>query len=963
MGPFALAIFTAGTRAWHAFNGTITSPEVSGLEDLDILIDSVTVILYDTAGDSSWLNHSANPLVVGTKTFNSPSTLLSVSVPAEVTVSDFLYASGTFTFALGGTMNVDVATGITGTPPVTLQPALNALTVLASDNGTLGRSADYSIIYNLPVRSFQIAATNVNIFLGNEFAWVDGSNGGTDDGLIQEVELGADTVGFYVGGVDIGVLLLSGQPTGKALFDAAIHPKFFALSGSAAELGLVHIPVFDLDARSVTVDVNQGKAWAPAAPGTPVPVIDWQLSFPDTAIDTDTDPDGFQLLTPGDPVVFALRGTPVVGVSVEHLIMTIGDNVHISGAFSFRIGETESVDVNTGLVSPTLPPAGFTGVTVSGTDPGTGLARTSDYSMIWNLPVNTIKIGAEGVSIFLGDGLAEYDLDDDIANGNGTLDLDELGDDAQGFFVEDVDLGMVFASVVPFVGAQSPLNLLKFLGLKLTADSAGLVGFEDILTLTSRGIVIEINQGTKMALTAPSATIDWALSFPGGTPGLPVPTGDPANPVVLDFRGTPLVGVAAEHVILAIGDNVHISGAVSFRFGEIETVDVNTGLQDPTLPPASLSGLPVAADGSGSTLGRSDDYSMLWNLRVSTIKVGAEGVSIFLGDGLADYDLDDDIANDNGTLDLDELGDDAQGFFIEDIDLGLVLASAVPLTGPRAPLSLLKFVGLKATADSAGLVGFEDVLTLTSRGIVIEVNQGTPLPGGPLGSPAATIDWGLSFPGTTPGLAVQTGDPANPVVLDYRGTPLVGVAAEHVVLDDRRQRPRLGGDQLQVRRGRDRRREHGSAEPDGAADVAGGVAGGGGRFGVDVGPLGRLLDDLEPARVDDQGRRGGRQHLPRRQPRTARHDTDNNGTLDLDELGADAKGFFIEDVDLGLVLASTVPFTGAQTPLNLLKFIGLKATADSAGLVGFEDVLTLTSRMITVEVNGGTVLVPWRRRQ
>ena len=63
---------------------------------------------------------------------------------------------------------------------------------------------------------------------------------------------------------------------------------------------------------------------------------------------------------------------------------------------------------------------------------------------------------------------------------------------------------MVFASTVPFIGAQSPLNLLKFVGLKLTADSAGLVGFEDILTLTSRGIVIEINQGTKMALTAPA---------------------------------------------------------------------------------------------------------------------------------------------------------------------------------------------------------------------------------------------------------------------------------------------------------------------------------------------------------------------------------------------------------------------------------------------------------------------------
>ena len=394
--------------------------------------------------------------------------------------------------------------------------------------------------------------------------------------------------------------------------------------------------------------------------------------------------------------------------------------------------------------------------------------------MIWNLRVSTIKVGAEGVSIFLGDNLAPFDIDTDD---NGTLDLDELGDDAKGFFVEDVDLGLVLASTVPFTGAQAPLNLLKFIGLKATADSAGLVGFEDVLTLTSRMITVEVNGGTVLVPLAPAATIDWGLSFPGTTPGLSVQTGDPANPVVLDYRGTPLVGVAAEHVVLDIGEFVHVSGAFSFRMGEVETVDVNTGLLDPTVPPVQLAGLTHVVDTDDGLLGRSTDYSTIWNLRVSTIKVGAEGVSVFIGQNLAPFDIDTD---DNGVLDLDELGDDAEGFFIEDVDLGLVLASAVPFTGPNAALNILKFIGLKATADSAGLVGFEDVLTLTSRMITVELNGGTVLV--PL-APAATIDWGISFPGTTPGLAVQTGDPANPVVLDYRGTPLVGISAEHVVLD------------------------------------------------------------------------------------------------------------------------------------------------------------------------------------
>ncbi len=381
LGPFALAIFTADGRAWQAFNGTITAPTIVGLEDLDILIASVTVILNDTAADDSWLNLSANPLTPAgsPKTFNSPSTLLSVSVPAQVTISDFIYASGMFTFALGGEMKVDVATGLPGDGGA-LHSALEGLTVLASDDGTLGRSADYSIIYNLPVRSFQIAATNVNLFIGDEFSWVD-ANG---DGLIQKVELGSNTAGFYAGGVDIGLLLLSGQSTGQSAFDAAIHPKFFALTGSAAELGLVHITDFSLEARGITFEVNSGKVWS-ALPGAPVPVVDWQLSFPDTAIDTDTDPDGFQLLTPGDPIVFALEGTPLVGFAAEHVVLQVADNVFVSGAFSFRMGEVETVDV-----------------VKSGPD-------------IAGLQVKTIKVGAQGVSIFLGDGLASYDIDDDIA--------------------------------------------------------------------------------------------------------------------------------------------------------------------------------------------------------------------------------------------------------------------------------------------------------------------------------------------------------------------------------------------------------------------------------------------------------------------------------------------------------------------------------------------------------------------
>ena len=161
-------------------------------------------------------------------------------------------------------------------------------------------------------------------------------------------------------------------------------------------------------------------------------------------------------------------------------------------------------------------------------------------------------------------------------NGDGTLNMGELGADAVGFFIEDAALGLVLAN------AQTPqTNTLnnahqtkKFTALKATAASAGLVGFEDAgFVFTVRDIVVEVNSGSPVVGVAP--TIDWAGSFPHGR--LPGRDRRPQNPVLLDFRGTPLVGLAAAHVVLEIGDNVFVSGAFSFRMGEVETVNVVQG--------------------------------------------------------------------------------------------------------------------------------------------------------------------------------------------------------------------------------------------------------------------------------------------------------------------------------------------------------------------------------------------------
>ena len=84
--------------------------------------------------------------------------------------------------------------------------------------------------------------------------------------------------------------------------------------------------------------------------------------------------------------------------------------------------------------------------------------------------------------------------------------------------------------------------------------------------------------------------------------------------------------------------------------------------------------------------------------------------------------------NGDGTLNMDELGADAVGFFIEDAALGLVLANAqTPQTASPTTRTATKFTALKATAASASLVGFDDdIFTLIVRGITVEVNTGSP---------------------------------------------------------------------------------------------------------------------------------------------------------------------------------------------------------------------------------------------
>src|SRR5204863_6022661 len=81
----------------------------------------------------------------------------------------------------------------------------------------------------------------------------------------------------------------------------------------------------------------------------------------------------------------------------------------VVGGFSFDKGPVELVAVRTGItVTPLTAEPVFGSMPVSDTAPTDGsIARNDDGSIIWNLRVETVRLGLNGVDVFVGysDGL------------------------------------------------------------------------------------------------------------------------------------------------------------------------------------------------------------------------------------------------------------------------------------------------------------------------------------------------------------------------------------------------------------------------------------------------------------------------------------------------------------------------------------------------------------------------------
>ncbi|MDX1744690.1 MAG: hypothetical protein R3324_02030, partial [Halobacteriales archaeon] len=703
-----------------------------------------------------------------------------------ISLSDFVHVSGSFAFEAGGQEMVDI------------DIVTSTITQLE----------------DVTVETTTVGIGNGSVFVGYNPSGTDPSFDPGSDDILTADDLDDDALGLLLSDIDLGIVFATPDPTTQQDWD--LPDRFWALKANVAAFELVNLLpdeiVFDLDGIQVIVN-GGGTASSTTSSSSGEATINWVDSYPTS------DPYAIPTGTTTDPVELDFSGS-VIGVSASFVQLSISKFVHISGGFSFLKGKEIAVDIQTN--DPTV--FGSSPIAVSATKPSDGsLARTSDGSMLWNVPVETIEIGIADASFFVGyndDGGDTFDL-----GGDQSLDEADLGD-AIGFFGSGIDLGMVFSSIVSAHAYFDTVGRPTFVTVKGSADIVSVLGLEAFLTLTLEGVRAEVNFGDAWATSTtnpPPPAIDWESSFTGG---YDVDTGEGNDPVTFTMDGY-LIGGGADLFVLGIGEFIHLRGSAYFEMGRVVTV-----------PLVSVVDLSEFEDAF------SQDVLDLINVTEKTLRFlnfGAQDVYAFVGihgphwitedpndltsdivfecdpdySGTCDTDpstgtcaTDDDPLD--GHADAEELdacraviNEDAIGIAVSALDFAFAMGTPVIDQDPT------RFYTLRASLDLAALIGLEDAgLTASLEGVEVELNIATPtISGFPIlpvidwegyalrstadgggGCTQGDLDAGEPYPSTCEPFAVKTGriDPSTgePVVEYFLyDTLLIRAAVELARID------------------------------------------------------------------------------------------------------------------------------------------------------------------------------------
>ena len=314
-----------------------------------------------------------------------------------------------------------------------------------------------------------------------------------------------------------------------------------------------------------------------------------------------------------------------------------------------------------------------------------------DFKTIEGLEAEVTAIGISDANAFIG------------LPPSGGLDFSQPIADQDGIGIFVQNFNMALAMFKPVLSKQLP----TFIGAKITADAAGFTdGGADILNMTIRDLEVELNLGKPLLPVGPllgKATIDFKKSFPaevGGQPGYSVDTGTSSEPIILDFTQERILA-SVSNVTIQVAEFVYISGSIALEKGAVRTVKVAPGLStdaaqallDELNLPDNLS---IPATGAPET-------------ELSFMTVGGQNLQAFVG-------INGPYKNDAGVI-----NDKAIGIVVEDFDF------AVAMMKPTNPLEFFtKYISLKASAELVSLVGIDD-MTLKAERLDVEINLSTPV--------------------------------------------------------------------------------------------------------------------------------------------------------------------------------------------------------------------------------------------
>jgi hypothetical protein len=746
---------------------------------------------------------------------------------AVMHLSEFVHLSGSLAFELGPTYMVTVDAGI---PAEIRNLIVEALEYFGVDE-TLQNLLDLIGIdlaagtIEHEVVSFTVGGSNINAFVGMEgpywtdldedgaISWVkveqvngedvykkltEAEGDANENGIVdadETAELNENAVGLTVADLDFGMAVMqSNNPIFDLLRDVIgkvvnvipgagqiasvlataigeyIRPRYYALKGTAGQIGFVGLEDIVAEARNIVIEMNVATpAWGPFLPS-----LNFLKSFPDPD-DDGPEPAGLKVDTGGDPVYLDFD-SKLLRASVEQATLQLSEFLYLGGSFAFEAGPSYEVTVNSGIPPDLLD---LIDNEVSGS---TDLQDVLDL-LGFDLETGTITHGVDSLSIggsnvtafagINGPYWTDWDADGEVSwvriehengedtyttlteqegdtNGNGIVDADEtaeLNENAIGLVATDLDFGIavmqsnspVFSlmSSVPPLAFVAELLRPRYVAVKGSAYNVGFVGVDDI-TAEIVNLAVEMNVATPWGPLLPS--LDFAKSFPGEdlNGNNVLDTEDANDNGVLDSEDLNGNGIldpdedANGNGVLDYGEDANQNGVLDTedRDGdkkldpvgfEVYTgsdsfyMDFDSGVIRAAVGQATLRVLDlVSFSGSFAFSAESKRTVTLTDAEgtqkdVAILTVAAQNVYGFVG-----------VNGPYRVNDTDPVNEDAVGFAIDNFNLGMAIAVGLEILNPSL------YFAMKASADTFGFVGIEGLET-DSDGMNIDVNVGLSL--------------------------------------------------------------------------------------------------------------------------------------------------------------------------------------------------------------------------------------------